>query len=119
MYPLTASNRKNKMTHLGKVASFDNGNCPLVLIEWEDSRQPIPGWMCLSAFDKAEICKCVSVGFLLDDGLDQKVLAPNMADIEDKHNIQTSGVIHIPAKCVLRITPPVEINATSFCQETV
>lgn len=103
------------MKHLGKVAS----DCPLVLIEWEDSRQPIAGWMRLSEFDKLEVCKCVSVGFLLHDGEDQKVLAPNMADIEDKHNIQSSGIIHIPAKCVLRITPLGETNAVSSCLVSV
>ena len=107
------------MDYLGKVAKNNNDNCPLVLIEWEDSRQPIAGWVRLSEFDKSEICKCVSVGFLIHDGGEQKVLAPNMADIEDKHNIQTSGVIHIPTKCVLRITPLNETIAASSCQVSV
>lgn len=89
----------------------------LAIIEWADSRQPVSAWQRISDFERSDICKCVSVWFLIYDGEDQKVLAPNMADIEDKHNIQASGVIHIPTKCVLRITPLVEVNATSSCQE--
>jgi len=91
----------------------------LVIIEWIDSRQPVGGWQRISDFERSDICKCVSVGFLIHDEEEQKVLAPNMADIEDRHNIQASGVIHIPTKCVLRITPLVEVNAASFCQESV
>jgi hypothetical protein len=97
------------MIHLGEVSK----ECSLVLIEWEDSRQPIASWGRLSDFEEMQICKCVSVGFLLHDGAAQKVLAPNMADIEDKHNIQSSGVIHIPSKCVTRITPLIENGITS------
>ena len=82
----------------------------LVLIEWEDSRQPVASWQRLSEFSKSDICKCVSVGFLISDDDEQKVLAPNMADIESKDNIQTSGVIHIPSKCVLKITPIAEVT---------
>ena len=51
------------------------------------------------------------------DGEDQKVLAPNMADIEDKHNIQSSGAIHIPTKCILRVTPLIEVTSPFSCQE--
>ena len=90
----------------------------LVIIEWIDSRQPVGTWQRISDFEHSDICKCVSVGFLIHDVEDQKVLAPNMADIEDKHNIQASGVIHIPTKCVLKITPLVEVNAISSCQES-
>jgi len=89
--------------------------CQLVLIEWEDSRQPIPGWGRLNEFAASQICKCVSVGFMVYDGEDQKVLAPNMADIEDKQNIQSSGAIHIPARSVIKITPLIENRVTSSC----
>jgi hypothetical protein len=85
-------------------------NCDLVLIEWEDSRQPTSEWVRLAGFKSAGICKCASVGFLIHDGVNKKVLASNMADIEDKHNIQASGIIHIPSKCVTRITRVEEIS---------
>ena len=89
----------------------------LVIIEWHDSRQPVGAWQRISDFEHSDLCKCVSVGFLIYDEEDQKVLAPNMADIEDKHNIQTSGVIHIPTKCVVRVTPLIEVISRVSCQE--
>lgn len=77
-------------------------SAPLVLIEWEDSRQPSGQWQRLAGFEPAGFCKCVSVGFLIHDGA-AKVLAPNMADIEDELNIQATGMINIPASCITRI----------------
>lgn len=75
----------------------------LVLIEWLDSRQPAPAWIHLADFDAGHLCKCASVGWLLYDGEDKKVLAPNMADVENEHNIQGSGIIQIPSSCVTKI----------------
>lgn len=77
--------------------------CDLVLVEWEDSRQPTSHWQRLCELELEGICKCVSVGFLVHDGEDKKVLAPNMADIEDEHNIQASGLINIPASAVTKM----------------
>ncbi len=83
----------------------------LVLIEWEDSRQPEPGWERLSGFSSSGICDCVSVGFLIHDGEDYKALAPNMADIKSEDNMQASGVINIPTRCVKEITLLEEITS--------
>ena len=55
--------------------------CPLVMIEWVDSRQPGPGWRWLSSFKPSGPCDCASVGWLIHDGDDVKALAPNMADL--------------------------------------
>lgn len=82
----------------------------LVLIEWEDSRQPSAAWVRLSDFEPAGASDCVSVGFLIYDGEDYKALAPNMADIEDDENMQASGIIHIPANCITRIVKLEEEN---------
>lgn len=76
----------------------------LVMIEWEDSRQPEPGWVRLTDFQPDKACLCVSVGFLVHDGDETKALAPNMADIEGD-NMQASGIIYIPTRCVKRIVP--------------
>lgn len=92
---------KPKATSAG--ASAKRSGCPLVLIEWEDSRQPIAGWAYVRDFAPVDNCRCTSVGWLVYDGLDKKVLAPNMGDIGDEHNVQLSGVIHIPARCVIRV----------------
>ena len=61
-------------------------------------------------FSVGEICRCVSVGFLIHDGTDKKVLAPNMASIEDEHSIQACGVIHIPARCITRLVRVEELD---------
>ena len=77
--------------------------CPLVLIEWEDSRQPTSHWEYLAEFNNPGVCLCASVGFLLRDLDDTKILASNMADIKSKEDVQASGVICIPTSCVKRI----------------
>ena len=77
--------------------------CPLVMIEWEDSRQPEPNWSLLSSFAPGDAVRCISAGWMIHDGKDVKVLAPNMGDIGDE-DVQVSGVIRIPARCILKIT---------------
>ena len=85
------------MTHLGKVAP------ELVLIEWMDSRRPEAAWQHLADAQPWTACKCASVGFLVADDADVKVLAPNMADMDDASNVQLSGAIVIPSSCVLSV----------------
>jgi len=51
---------------------------PLVLIEWLDSGQPVPGWQWLEALEPRQPHLCVSVGFLVQDDASAKVLAPNL-----------------------------------------
>lgn len=85
------------------------GNCPLVLIEWDDSRQPEPGWERQQGFQPRPVCRCASVGWLIYDGLDKEMLAPNMADIESEQNIQASGIIQIPSSCVTRVVRVEEV----------
>lgn len=51
---------------------------PLVLIEWLDSGQPVPGWQWLEAIEPRRPHLCVSVGFLMQDDASAKVLAPNL-----------------------------------------
>lgn len=82
--------------------------CPLVLIEWEDSAQPLPAWQHLSSMSLSGIVKCASVGWLIQDDKRVKVLAPNMGAIDDEVNIQASGFMQIPARCVLSIKRLVE-----------
>ena len=75
----------------------------LVLVEWLDSRSPESRWQRLTEMESAEFCRCVSVGFLIRDNKQIKVLAPNMADIDYPDNLQASGIIVIPAKSVTAI----------------
>lgn len=75
---------------------------PLVLVEWEDSAQPIAAWQYLDDLGPFNIVRCQSVGFLVHDGDDVKVLAPNIGNIGGEH-AQASGLMRIPARCVTRI----------------
>jgi|SRR3954466_8490623 hypothetical protein len=76
----------------------------LVLIEWVDSGQPIPGWQWLSDLDPRRAHKCVSVGFLVQDDEQTKVLAPNLgASNGDDAWDQASGLFTIPTVAITKI----------------
>lgn len=81
----------------------------LVLIEWEDSRRPDAEWKHLVGGHEWTQVKCASVGWLMLDNDQIKVLAPNMGDIDDASNMQLSGEIVIPTSCVLSIVRLIEI----------
>ena len=89
--------------------------CPLVLVEWEDSAQPVPGWHPVAAYKGLEAIRCVSVGWLVCDTQDVKALAPNFADVDDPDDIQASGVIRIPTRAVRRIVQLAEETTISAC----
>jgi len=78
--------------------------CPLVMIEWEDSAQPIPSWNYLADFEAPGTILCVSVGWLIQDDNELKAIAPNMGAINDENSMQVSGVIQIPTRCVVKVT---------------
>jgi hypothetical protein len=84
------------MTHSSK-------KCPLVLVEWLDSRQPSGTWQRLADFEPAPVVQCVSVGFLVQDTDSQIALAPNMGDVGSVEYIQMSGVVYIPRSCITAI----------------
>lgn len=88
---------------VGEKSSFNT--CPLVMVEWEDSAQPIPNWSYLASFEAPGTIRCVSVGWLIRDDGQMKALAPNMGAIDDENSMQVSGVIQIPTRCVLSVSP--------------
>ena len=51
--------------------------CPLVMIEWEDSAQPLPSWSYLASFEPTGTILCASVGWLIRGDDQVKALAPN------------------------------------------
>lgn len=75
----------------------------LVIVEWLDSRQPTAGWQRLKEFETPQPNACVSVGWLVHDGRTMKAVAANMADVDSERNMQASGVIEIPTRCITRI----------------
>ena len=74
----------------------------LVLIDWEDSAQPVAAWQYVDDIAQPTVVQCQSVGFLIYDGQDVKVLAPNMGDLDTEH-VQASGVIRIPVRSITRV----------------
>lgn len=98
------SSTRSSRNAFAKVRSAKETSCPLVMIEWEDSAQPIPNWTYLSSFEPTGTVRCASVGWLIRDDAQVKVLAPNMGAINDERSLQVSGVIQIPTSCVLRVT---------------
>lgn len=80
-----------------------NKKMKLVLIEWEDSIQPISSWIHLSDFKETSVIKCRSVGWLIYDGRGAKAIAPNLGDFDNQDNIQASGVLRIPARTITKI----------------
>ena len=85
----------------------------LVLIEWVDSGQPVPGWQWLSELKAGTPHRCISVGFLVQDDTQTKVIAPNLAASEgDKDWDQASGLMTIPTAAVVKIVRLLTSSAT-------
>jgi len=78
-------------------------DCPLVIIRWQDSAQPISGWKHLSDLPRTRPIECASVGWLLKDDDDIKVICQSVGDLHNLKNAQASGIMTIPARCVISI----------------
>lgn len=77
-------------------------NAPrLVLVEWEDSAQPVPSWMFLDDLPAMNPVKCKSVGWIVGESKSVMMLAPNIGDFET--SAQGSGFIRIPMRCITRV----------------
>lgn len=90
---------------------MENKHLPqLVMIEWLDSAQPLPSWRHLDDLPELAVVKCVSVGWLVAENDDVKMLAPNIGGCCSGENSQASGFIRIPASAVTRIVGLAEIR---------
>ena len=78
-------------------------DCPLVIIRWQDSAQPLSSWQYSSALPQTRAIECATVGWLLKDDDDVKVICQSIGDLESPKNAQASGIMTIPARCVLSI----------------
>ena len=81
------------------------GGRRLVLIEWEDSTQPQGRWQWLSQIQLPIVVRCFSVGFLIRDDKDVKTLAPNLGNVDCGDDLQANGLISIPTRAIVRVTP--------------
>ena len=93
-------------------------DCPLVIIRWEDSAQPIPAWRHLSQLPETRAIECATVGWLLKDDDDIKVLCQSVGDLDNAHNAQASGIMTIPTRCVISIERLTEDGVISSAGST-
>jgi hypothetical protein len=76
----------------------------LVLVEWVDSYGCSPKWQPLEAAVRKPM-RCKSVGWLLHDGPDCKVIVPHISDEKtDEIPAQGCGDMTIPNSAILKIT---------------
>jgi hypothetical protein len=73
----------------------------LVLIEWKDASRLSEGWIDLSAVPDTYQHKCVTVGFLISENEDGKILVPTIGDFEHPNNSHTYGGMMIPASAII------------------
>jgi len=75
----------------------------LVFVEWLDSFGCSSDWKDLSDF-QAKPLTCFSVGWLVYDGEECKVVVPHISDQNNEHvSQQGCGDMTIPTKAILRI----------------
>ena len=89
-------------------------DCRLVIIRWQDSRQPCGQWRYLSALPEAKPVEVASVGWLVKDTDDVKVLCQNIGDLGFPDKAQASGIMTIPTRCVLSIESLTEEGEATF-----
>ena len=83
----------------------------LVLIDWEDSFGCAPTWETLNSI-KPETLVCRSVGWLLHDGKDCKVIVPHIAPSgASSGEAQGCGDMTIPVKAIVCIKDLPDVGA--------
>ncbi|MEE7478437.1 hypothetical protein [Methylobacterium hispanicum] len=84
----------------------------LVLIEWVDSAQPVAAWRFLEDIDAAPAHRCQTVGHLIHDGDEAKVVALSVATVDGTGAWgQAAGVTTIPTRSVLRLVDLIPASA--------
>jgi hypothetical protein len=79
----------------------------LVYVEWLDSYGCSPEWERLSGCSP-HLLTCKSVGWLLHDGDDCKVLVPHVSLPRDSDSAQGCGDMTIPTRAIVRMSDPEE-----------
>ena len=88
------------------------GDCPLVIIRWQDSRQPCGHWRFLSALPETSAVEVATVGWLLKNTADVMVVCQNVGDLAHPEKAQASGIMTIPTRCVLSVEKLTEADGT-------
>ncbi len=71
----------------------------LLLVEWVDSAQPVPGWHFLEDAPALAAVRCQSVGWMTGESDEVLMLAQSLGDIEGD-SIQGSGFLRIPKSAI-------------------
>lgn len=74
----------------------------LVLVEWEDSARPIPGWQWVEDYELPETIRCLSVGYLIAETESAIALAPNLGDLAQP-KAQACGIVRIPQRAIIKM----------------
>ncbi|VAW96644.1 hypothetical protein MNBD_GAMMA23-780 [hydrothermal vent metagenome] len=74
-----------------------------MLVEWEDSAQPISSWRYLNDVPALNVVECVSVGWMVGKNDSVIMLAPNIGDCKNGEGAQGSGFIRIPQAAITRM----------------
>ncbi len=74
----------------------------LVMIEWVDASTIADQWEERDLAEKATLCRCVSVGYIVRAEKDFKVLVPTVSWIDQPEKAHHYGSILIPRKMILR-----------------
>ena len=74
---------------------------PLVLIEWTDASRLAVGWMDLAEIPDPYLHRAVTVGFLISENANGKIIVPTIADFEHPDNRHTYGGMLIPKSAIL------------------
>lgn len=75
----------------------------IVRIDWIQPREPYGGWTEAAHLEPEPVQTCTSVGRLVRDDDCVKILAASAMIVGDEERIMLSGIIEIPARCVVRI----------------
>lgn len=75
----------------------------MVLVEWIDASGIRDGWTSLSDIPSPDPPKCVSVGFLVRENNQGKIVVPTIADVENRDNRHGYGGIVIPSSAILSV----------------
>jgi len=73
----------------------------LVIIEWVDASRLSDGWIDLSAIPDAYLHRCVTVGFVVSENKDGKILVPTIGDTGHPDNSHTYGGMLIPTRAII------------------
>jgi hypothetical protein len=87
---------------------------PLVRIVWRDSSSP-RGWQTLKDWGGLHSLECESVGYLIAEDHQSKTVVPHIAYPLEEENRQGSGIMVIPAGCIVSVERLVTCSSSRVC----